>query len=389
MVKLKIVKATNYYKEHQLKNEIELREKLKTLPHFCLNFFIGIEHRSSVLTRLGYREDLVVFFTYLIVEEYDFNQHKTILDLKIDDLKKINAQHLERFLSYLSAYNQTGKMQTNSKTTKARKLSAVRGLLSYYFNNGVLDSNVGTRVLMPKKEDKEIIRLEIDEVVRLLNSSEDGDVLTSKEKDYHNITKTRDTALLSLLLGTGIRISEMVGLNVTDIDFSNNAFVVTRKGGGRSTLYFNDEIRSELLLWLKDREKILGKELRKHKYTDAKKFIKKTVTDTQDIKNLERAKELIEEPALFISLQKKRITPRAVLNLVKKYTSRVAPLKNITPHKLRTTFGTNLYKEIGDIYAVAEVLGHKDVNTTRKHYAAQSEEIKRAALNSVKLRDKN
>ncbi len=89
---------------------------------------------------------------------------------------------------------------------------------------------------------------------------------------------------------------------------------------------------------------------------------------------------------LFLSMQGKRITVRAVENMVKKYARLAAPLKKISPHKLRSTFGTMLYGETGDIYLVADVLGHKDVNTTRKHYAAMSEENRRRASKAVKLR---
>jgi len=93
------------------------------------------------------------------------------------------------------------------------------------------------------------------------------------------------------------------------------------------------------------------------------------------------------EDALFLSLQKKRIGVRAVENMVKKYASAVTPLKHITPHKLRSTYGTNLYRETGDIYLVADVLGHEDVNTTKKHYAALEEERRRSARNRVHLRE--
>jgi site-specific recombinase XerD len=93
------------------------------------------------------------------------------------------------------------------------------------------------------------------------------------------------------------------------------------------------------------------------------------------------------ENALFLSMQKKRIAVRSVENLVKKYSRLVTPLKKITPHKLRSTYGTSLYKETGDIYLVADVLGHSDVNTTKKHYAALEDERRRSARNKVKLRE--
>ena len=93
------------------------------------------------------------------------------------------------------------------------------------------------------------------------------------------------------------------------------------------------------------------------------------------------------EDALFLSLQNKRMSVRSVENLVKKYARIVTPLKKITPHKLRSTYGTNLYRESGDIYLVASVLGHNDVNTTRKHYAAIEDDRRRSARNIVKLRE--
>ena len=106
---------------------------------------------------------------------------------------------------------------------------------------------------------------------------------------------------------------------------------------------------------------------------------------------LEEREELLgtdsSEPALFLSIQKKRISVRAVENLVKKYSHTVTTVKHITPHKLRSTYGTSLYRETGDIYLVADVLGHSDVNTTKKHYAAIEEERRRGARNVVRLRE--
>lgn len=86
-------------------------------------------------------------------------------------------------------------------------------------------------------------------------------------------------------------------------------------------------------------------------------------------------------------MQKKRIGVRAVEKLVKKYASQVTTLKKISPHKLRSTYGTTLYRETGDIYLVADVLGHSDVNTTKKHYAQQSDDNRRRAARIVKLRE--
>lgn len=160
---------------------------------------------------------------------------------------------------------------------------------------------------------------------------------------------------MTLLLGTGIRVSECVGLDVTDIDFNTNGIRVIRKGGSEMIVYFGDEVE---------------------------KALKDYINGSRKLVNPQEG----HEKALFYSTQRRRIGVKAVENLVKKYSRQVTPLKKITPHKLRSTYGTTLYQETGDIYLVADVLGHKDVNTTRKHYAAQDESRRRSAANVVKLR---
>ena len=211
------------------------------------------------------------------------------------------------------------------------------------------------KVDMPKIHEKAIVRLDVDEVVQLLDEVESGESLSDRQQLYHQRTKVRDLAILTLLLGTGIRVSECVGLDLDDVDFKNNGIKVHRKGGAEVMVYFGDEVLEALLNYLEER-----------------KGIEPVAGHTN---------------ALFLSIQHKRITVRAVENLVKKYSKLVTNVKNITPHKLRSTYGTTLYQETGDIYLVADVLGHKDVNTTRKHYAALEDDRRRKAASAVKLRD--
>jgi len=228
-------------------------------------------------------------------------------------------------------------------------------MFKYFYKSGDLESNVASLVDLPKLHEKAIIRLDVDEVARLLDGVESGEGLSDKQKQFHELTKSRDLAMLTLFLGTGIRISECVGLNCEDIDFRNMSIRITRKGGNQSVLYLSDEVAEAL-----------------NEYNE----IRPTLKGADD------------SPAFFLSIQGKRISTRAVQNLVKKYSSIITPLKHITPHKLRSTYGTSLYQETGDIYLVADVLGHKDVNTTRRHYAAQAEENRRLAAKSIKLREK-
>jgi site-specific recombinase XerD len=208
---------------------------------------------------------------------------------------------------------------------------------------------------MPKIHDKQIVRLDVDEVVQLLDEVESGESLSDRQQMYHQRTKVRDLAILTLLLGTGIRVSECVGLDLDDVDFKNNGIKVHRKGGAEVMVYFGDEVMEALEQYMVERN---------------------GTTPVDGHTN-----------ALFLSLQNKRISVRAVENLVKKYSKLVTNVKNITPHKLRSTYGTALYQETGDIYLVADVLGHKDVNTTRKHYAALEDERRRKAAKAVKLRE--
>ncbi len=108
----------------------------------------------------------------------------------------------------------------------------------------------------PKLHEKEITRLEIDEVARLLDEVEEGEKLTERQKLYHERTKVRDLAMLTLLLGTGLRVSECVGLNINDVDLDACGVGDIRKGGKESIVYFSDEVRDVLETYLDERQAI-------------------------------------------------------------------------------------------------------------------------------------
>ena len=341
---------SDFYQERNLKNLDKIEEILEQLPPFCEDFFRGIETRTSTLTRLNYVYDLRIFFDFLTKKKF---RGKAMTELTLEELESVTDTDIEIFLSYLSNYSYGDKRLSCDERAKARKLSSVRSMYKYFFNKGLIETNQTSKVSTPKLHEKEIIRLEGHEVSSLLDTAEYGDGLSPHASGYHEKTKIRDSAILTLFLGTGIRISELVGLNNESIDFSNNSFVVTRKGGNKAILYFSEEVGDALAAYLEQKE-----------------------NDPQIPP---------EEHALFLSLQYRRISVRAVENLVKKYAKIVSPLKKITPHKLRSTYGTALYRQTGDIYIVADVLGHRDVNTTRKHYAAITEDHRRSVADAVKL----
>ena len=366
----------SYQERRQKYVTIKTRELLQELPPFIFDFFRGIEHTTSANTRLAYAYDIRVFFHYMLTQMPQYATLQSIKEFKLSDLEQITARDIECFLEYLSYYEKQNEENTeltleneheeqvqslkhphfkqNGQNGKARKLASIKTMYHYFYKQQRISTNAPSIVDMPKIHEKPIIRLEVDEIAKLLDVVESGEQLTDKQKIYHEFTKKRDLAIVALMLGTGIRVSECVGINLEDVDFNYNGVKITRKGGNETIIYFSREV-----------EKILRDYLIERREKPCKDF----------------------DNPLFLSLQNKRISVRSVQLLVKKYSAHVTSLKKITPHKLRSTYGTQLYQETGDIYLVADVLGHKDVNTTKKHYAAIDDARRRKAASAVKLRE--
>lgn len=343
-----------YSQKIDKENELKLRELLLKLPKFASEFFRGIESTTSSRTRIAYAYDLIVFFNWL----KEVNPSLANIDIHYIDisiLDNLKAIDIEEYVSYIRYYVKNGAEHGNKEKGIKRKLVALRTFYKYYYKKERIKNNPSVLVDTPKLHDKAIVRLEPEEVADLLDNIESGEGLTVTQNKYHEKTSVRDLAIVTLMLGTGIRVSECVGIDLNDIDFKTNGVKVHRKGGYETIVYFGDETEAALKNYLAERKKIEAADGHKN--------------------------------AFFLSIQKKRISVRAVELLVKKYASLVTTMKKITPHKLRSTYGTSLYRETGDIYLVADVLGHKDVNTTKKHYAAIEEDRRRKAANIVKLRN--
>lgn len=347
-----------YHEQKEISYTERLRIILKDLPPYVKNYFQSIDGKTSAKTRISYAYDLQVFFTFLL-EQNSALSYKSIKDITLYDLNQLNSDDIEDYQEYLKYYKTNNSEQRNSETSISRKLSSLRSFFNYYYKKELLFRNVAMQVDMPKIHEKAIIHLEPDEIAILLDYMDQCESKLSKRQQvYFRHTKQRDIAIITLFLGTGIRVSECVGLDITDINFRENSIRILRKGGDESILYFGDEVREALL-----------------NYIDGPR------------KQVALTAQSGHENALFFSLQKRRISVHAVENLVKKYTEAVVTQKKITCHKLRSTFGTTLYQETGDIYLVADALGHKDVNTTKKHYAAIKDENRRKAAAAIKLRE--
>ena len=348
-------KKTTYHEQKDVENILRLREVLSTLPPFCRDYFRAIDTTTTTKTRISYAYDIRIFFQFLLDENPAFKDYK-MTDFTVDVLDQIKALDLEEYQEYLKVYQAGDKTETNGERGLKRKISALRSFYAYYYRREMFETNPTVLIDVPKIHDKSIIRLDTDEVALLLDYIEHcGDQLTGQKRVYYEKNKERDLAIVTLLLGTGIRVSECVGLDIEDVDFKNNGIKVTRKGGNEMVVYFGPEVEKALKRYLEVRENIIPLEGHEH--------------------------------ALFYSAQRRRIGVQAIENLVKKYAQQITTTKKITPHKLRSTYGTTLYQETGDIYLVADVLGHKDVNTTKKHYAAIDDARRRQAAKAVKLRE--
>lgn len=342
--------ADNKYRtEQDALNDRKIKEILQDMPPFVNEYFRSKKNEEMAsTTRLAYAYELRTFFDYLQKTPGFKN-----IDLKqatVDILDLLEYQDIEDYLDHMKSYtNSNGIEVTNGQQSSKRKISSLRSFYGFYFNKDMIKKNPMLKIPVPKLADKAIVTFDQEEISGILDKiySNDGD--SRQKKASREKTRTRDIAILSLLFGTGIRVSELVGIDLSDLDFKNARIKVTRKGRDESFVMFGEEVEAALNSYLK--------------------------SDRNALHPDENNKD-----ALFISLQHKRMGVRAVEIMVKKYSNEAGiTYKPTTPHKCRSTFGTYVYNETGDIYVVADALGHKSVETTKKHYANIDESHKRIA----------
>ena len=335
---------SKYQEQLSISIEKQVQEKLKDMPNFSVKFFKNLENKGcSERTIIGYVYDLQTFFKYL--EDNGFNNLKSCN--ASDCLDKLTIDDIQEYLDDFKYYDGPKGDTKYSINSKARRISSLRSFYRFYYRIGEIKNNLADLIDMPKIKDKKIKVLDTKQVERVLDTINDLDGLSKHQKAYKQATLKRDLAIITTFLGTGIRVSELVGLDVKDVDLHNASFVVVRKGGNEDTVYFGQVVEDALRDYIEnERDNILNR---------------------------------VETDALFVSMQGKRMTVRSVEKLVKETAERAGLATNTTPHTLRRTFGTRLYEETNDIYLVATALHHSSVETTKKHYAKMDEERKRQA----------
>lgn len=282
--------------------------------------FLSTEKGYSENTCRAYTNDLEDFIAYFLSNRaltvtYEDDGEKAI---DISDVASVSGLMIRSYLGFLHKQN-------IKKSSVARKLSSIRSFLKFLERHGVITENPATSVLTPK-QDKPIPKyLTVDDMFRLLDSIK-TDTLIGK----------RNRALLETMYSTGIRVSELVGLNVADIDFSGKTIRVTGKGNVERIV----PIGQKSLDFIRDYRKSL--------------HLQKAVSEEQN-------------KALFLNKNRGRLTARSVARMLDKSSREAGLAVPVAPHDLRHSYATHMLDAGLDLRVVQELLGHKQLSTTQKY----------------------
>jgi len=338
-----------------------LKERLKALPDFVFTYIQSWYDGESVNTQIGYSIDITVYLNFLKL--YKFPKIGEIDAFTPSHLEQVSVDDLINFKAYLKEYEihtqtESGRVITRTVTNSPygvnRKLSAVRGLYSYLYKTDKIGQNITDKITFMNINQKIKKPLTTQETVKIL------DVIFNGEKYYegrdlteYEKRKIRDVAIFTTYLGTGIRVSELVNLNVEDLSFETSSFIVTRKGGEQQEIFMPAQVEQELLAYLEQREKISAK----------------------------------DKGALFISRNGTRLTVSAVEKNLKGYCRRAGVFHSdkTRPHALRRTFACRMLEDGVDIKMVAELMGHKNIEVTHKFYAQYSSKARKEIMRGFSI----
>ena len=339
----------SYEDEVYLKTTKLADEIISQLPDFCRRYFTHLKGKSP-RTRLQYAYDMKRFFDYIAVQP-GFRETPLRSMRASEILDQMQLEDIQEYLDTLEY--QTNAEKRSSASSRARKASSLRSFWSYYYKIGEIRRDMAPLIDVPDIPQHPVIAMDGSQVQRLLDTVKSDAGLTSREMAFHSRIVQRDFAIMMTLLGTGIRVSELVGIDIDDIDFEEASIIVKRKGGDYDEVFFPLETETALQSYINEGRDLLSPPP--------------------------------EEKALFISLQHERMSVRSVQVMVKKYSQRAGLNVKITPHKCRSTFATNILRETGDIRTVQTALHHQNIQTTTKYLQTDREQKRRAALKSATL----
>jgi site-specific recombinase XerD len=346
-------------KENDIYMECEAIQR--ELPSFLRPYFAYLKGNVLPMTRLAYLHDVRFFMNYLI-KETDLTKASSPKEIKSEELNNVVAADINLYIDYCRKYmvedGDTVTVFENNNKSLARKKSSVSVLFKQLYRDGIVDTNITDGfdpIRVAKPGEREIKALQDDEVMIMLDAVTNGTGLTDHERTYWEKTKLRDKAILVMFVTYGLRLSELQQLNLSSFNFSRGEFKIYRKRGKESIMPLNRSV--EMVL----NDYISGE------------------------RNTVIPENSTAEDALFLSLQGKRITERAIRELVKKYTSialNTSRRAGYSPHKLRATAATSLIGRGNSIYDVAALLDHEQVTTTQL-YAQHKMNVKRDLVSDM------
>ncbi|MDO5389585.1 MAG: tyrosine-type recombinase/integrase [Eubacteriales bacterium] len=395
-------------KNHEVTSLLQsqkLQQYIRELPDFCRDYFDGIEEKNNLGTRIGYAINLKSFFSYFIshTEKYETI---SIKEFPFEGLKEIKAQDIEDYLQHLMLYkNTSNKSITNHESSQSRHLSALRSLYCYFNRCGRLEVNPALMVETPKVPTKRLEILHDQDITTLLRGIRSGQGLSPKARSRYYRTWFRDIAIITVFLDTGIRLSELINLDISDIYYEGNLEyalekmdliteeydlemppLMPRRGATERLEQWKEECRSCFDQIASSAEDIFPSLA----YLSVEK--KGTQPDTLYI-SYRTLGVLIpyiryfrpsllshkydEDEALFLSMTGDRMAKTSIEEMMDKHSMRYLK-KHLNPQKLRDTRGNFILRETGDLALASEVMRHKSINTLKRHYPLTDEEKKRS-----------
>jgi integrase/recombinase XerC len=289
-----------------------VRDHLKAfLEHLRLN------ENASAHTVRAYDSDLTQYLAFLAG-----HAGRRVSELEPSHLDHLGAR------AWLGDLNKRG----NTKSSAARKLSAIRAFGRYLRREGILEGDPAALVGTPKREQRIPNHLAVEEMSKLLEMPDTSQPLGR-----------RDKAILELFYASGLRLSELVGLDLEDVNLSGRVVRVLGKGRKERIVPFNRTTAEALRAWLADRESL------RH-------------APPEDRASRRRARD-----PLFLNYQGGRLSTRSVDKLVRRYVAACSTRYGISPHALRHSFATHLLEAGADLRAIQELLGHARLSTTQRY----------------------
>lgn len=307
------MQITNGRLEKEINERNKIGKKLNRFPKVITDYYYYLEAADKSYTTIK------AYINY-IVNLMDYYTHGEYNERFYQEITATNINEYMSSIKYKTGAN--GEPIKIGNSIRATRWSALNNFFVYLKFNGLIDNNPMSQTFRPPcKQVGNVTFLTENEIKKCIDSI------------YHNCSSkyvNRDVCIFSLAISIGLRVSAITQINLEDIDLENNTIRVVEKGNKYRIMNFGENLKTKIVLWLDDR----------NKYFDD-----------------------VNTNALFVSRKRNRISVSAVEGMISKYTQDIN--KHITPHKLRATCATNLYKKTGDIYMVADQLGHANIATSK------------------------